>query len=203
VKRGTVNKETKPALLNNEKELARSHQSLVLNMSVLVTIALWAAVTFAQQPTGGGANLFAPSVQAGKEIDAERALPTTLLPTSNIRNDSQARHAGSIGTGNRLRPTAGDQGYTHSVLHPNCQQYRHTRVRRCPSFIWSAAEGRLAVARVVAWHQWSREPLCSVPHEIFVLQLGGPLRIRHARLCRGRDRLPDWAPRVGTPTSTC
>jgi alpha-beta hydrolase superfamily lysophospholipase len=85
VKRGRVNKKTKPALLNSQKELARSHHSLVLNMSVLVTMALWAAVTFAQQPTGGGANLFAPSVQAGKEIDAERALPTTPFyrpPTS-------------------------------------------------------------------------------------------------------------------------
>lgn len=61
------------------------HHSLLLNMSVLVAIALWAAVTFAQQPTAGGANLFAPSVQAGKEIDAERALPTTRFyrpPTS-------------------------------------------------------------------------------------------------------------------------
>src|SRR6202051_1262235 len=54
-------------------------------MSVLVALALWAAVTFAQQPTAEGANLFAPSVQAGKEIDAERALPTTRFyrpPTS-------------------------------------------------------------------------------------------------------------------------
>src|SRR5271157_6274023 len=45
--------------------------------SALVAIALWAGATFAQQPTAFGANLFAPSLQAGKEIDAERELPIT------------------------------------------------------------------------------------------------------------------------------
>ena len=85
MKRGRLNKETKPALLKRQKESGRGDHSLLLNMSVLVAIALWAAVTFAQQPTAAGANLFAPSVQAGKEIDAERALPTTRFyrpPTS-------------------------------------------------------------------------------------------------------------------------
>jgi alpha-beta hydrolase superfamily lysophospholipase len=85
VKRGRLNKETKPALLKRQKESGRGDHSLLLNMSVLVAIALCAAVTFAQQPTAAGANLFAPSVQAGTEIDAERALPTTPFyrsPTS-------------------------------------------------------------------------------------------------------------------------
>ena len=85
MKRGRLNKETKPALLKSQEGLARSHHSLLLNTSVLVALALWAAVTFAQQPTAAGANLFAPPVQAGKEIDAERALPTTPFyrpPTS-------------------------------------------------------------------------------------------------------------------------
>jgi alpha-beta hydrolase superfamily lysophospholipase len=76
VKRGRSNNETKPALLKNK--LARSDHSLLLNTSVLVALALCAAVTFAQQ-SAVGANLFAPSVQAGKEIDAERALPATLF----------------------------------------------------------------------------------------------------------------------------
>jgi pimeloyl-ACP methyl ester carboxylesterase len=85
VKRGRLNKETKPALLKRQKEFGRGDHSLLLNTSVLVAMALWAAVTFAQQPTAAGANLFAPSVQAGTEIDAERALPTTPFyrsPTS-------------------------------------------------------------------------------------------------------------------------
>ena len=76
MKRGRSNNETKPALLKNK--LARSDHSLLLNTSVLVALALCAAVTFAQQ-SAVGANLFAPSVQAGKEIDAERALPATLF----------------------------------------------------------------------------------------------------------------------------
>jgi alpha-beta hydrolase superfamily lysophospholipase len=84
VKRGRSNNETKPALLKSKPKLARSDHPLLLNASVLIALALCAAVTFAQQ-SAVGANLFAPSVQAGKEIDAERALPTTLFyrpPTS-------------------------------------------------------------------------------------------------------------------------
>jgi len=45
--------------------------------SALVAIALWAVAALAQQPTTFGANLFAPSLHAGREIDAERALPIT------------------------------------------------------------------------------------------------------------------------------
>src|SRR3984893_8879245 len=43
--------------------------------SALIAIGLWAGVTVAQHPLGGGADLFAPSSRAGKELDAERALP--------------------------------------------------------------------------------------------------------------------------------
>src|ERR1700681_679004 len=45
--------------------------------SALIAIGLWAGVTVAQHPLGVGADLFAPSSRAGKELDAERALPLT------------------------------------------------------------------------------------------------------------------------------
>src|SRR5262249_27949617 len=37
-------------------------------------MVLWAGTMFGQQPTTWGANLFAPSLQAGKDLDAQRAL---------------------------------------------------------------------------------------------------------------------------------
>jgi pimeloyl-ACP methyl ester carboxylesterase len=43
----------------------------------LIAIIFWAGSTIAEQSMAGGANLFVPSLQAGKEIDAERALPLT------------------------------------------------------------------------------------------------------------------------------
>jgi len=45
--------------------------------SIFTTVGFWAGVARAQQPLAGGANLFAPSFKAGKEIDAERTLPIT------------------------------------------------------------------------------------------------------------------------------
>ena len=45
--------------------------------TALTAMAICAGATFAQQPTTAGANLFAPSIQAGKEVDAARALPST------------------------------------------------------------------------------------------------------------------------------
>ncbi len=46
-------------------------------ISGFLAIALWTGAALAQQPTAFGANLFASSLQAGREIDAERALPIT------------------------------------------------------------------------------------------------------------------------------
>ena len=45
--------------------------------SVLLAIGLSAGAALAQQPSSVGANLFAPSPQLGKTVDAERALPIT------------------------------------------------------------------------------------------------------------------------------
>src|ERR1700730_419797 len=45
--------------------------------SILSMLGLWPGVAVAQQPLTGGANLFAPSLRAGDEIDAERTLPIT------------------------------------------------------------------------------------------------------------------------------
>src|SRR3984957_1424524 len=44
---------------------------------VLLAIGFSAAAALAQQPSAVGADLFAPSLQAGKTVDAERALPIT------------------------------------------------------------------------------------------------------------------------------
>ena len=43
--------------------------------SALIVMLLCVGTTFGQQPSTWGANLFAPSVQVGRELDAERALP--------------------------------------------------------------------------------------------------------------------------------
>src|ERR1700680_625995 len=47
----------------------------VTNPTAFLAIALWTGVISAQPSTIGGANLFAPSWRAGKDADAERALP--------------------------------------------------------------------------------------------------------------------------------
>src|SRR6202040_3888518 len=44
---------------------------------VLLALGLGAGAALAQQPLAAGADLFAPSPQAGKTVDAERALPIT------------------------------------------------------------------------------------------------------------------------------
>ena len=60
------------------KPAVNSKLRLILcRTSALIAIVLWAGKMFGQQPTTWGANLFAPSLQAGKELDAERALPVT------------------------------------------------------------------------------------------------------------------------------
>ena len=45
--------------------------------SALIALGLWSGATLAQEPLAGGADLFAPSYRAGKEIDAGRALVIT------------------------------------------------------------------------------------------------------------------------------
>lgn len=60
--------------------------ALLRKISGLIAIALWAGAALAQQPTAVGANLFAPSYQAGREIDAERALPVTSFYTTPAPN---------------------------------------------------------------------------------------------------------------------
>lgn len=52
---------------------------LLLKMIALVAIALRSSALFAQQSIVGGANLFAPSLQAGRETDGEQALPATAF----------------------------------------------------------------------------------------------------------------------------
>ena len=74
--RGSNGKD-QPAPLTGRQACASSCRFFLLSRSALIAITLWAGSTFAQQPTVGGANLFVPSLQAGKETDAERALPIT------------------------------------------------------------------------------------------------------------------------------
>ena len=74
--RGSNGKD-QPAPLRGRQACASRCRFFLLSRSALIAITLWAGSTFAQQPTVGGANLFVPSLQAGKEADAERALPIT------------------------------------------------------------------------------------------------------------------------------
>ncbi len=53
----------------------RGTRSGVTNPTAFLAIALWTGVISAQPSTIGGANLFAPSWRAGRDADAERALP--------------------------------------------------------------------------------------------------------------------------------
>ena len=50
---------------------------LLRRITGFLAIALWTGAALAPQPTAFGANLFAPSLQAGREIAAQRALPIT------------------------------------------------------------------------------------------------------------------------------
>lgn len=69
---------------------ARFIPLLLRNITALLAVVLWAGATFSQQPTVEGADLFAPSLQAGKELDAERALPmTSFYKTPSAENSSK------------------------------------------------------------------------------------------------------------------
>jgi hypothetical protein len=78
------------AVVPGQKALASSCHVLLRKISGFIAIALWAGATFAQQPTADGANLFAPSLQAGREIDTERALLITpFYRTPNLKTTAQ------------------------------------------------------------------------------------------------------------------
>jgi len=68
-----VNSKTQRCSIHNLRIL----RLVLCTTSALIATVLWAGMMFGQQPTLWGANLFAPSLQAGKELDAERALPIT------------------------------------------------------------------------------------------------------------------------------
>ena len=74
--RGSNDKD-QPATLAGRQAFASSCHLLARCTAGLIAITFWAGSIFAQQPMVGGANLFVPSLQAGKETDAERALPIT------------------------------------------------------------------------------------------------------------------------------
>ena len=76
IPRGSNDKD-QPATLAGRQAFASSCHLLARCTAGLIAITFWAGSTFAQQPMVGGANLFVPSLQAGKETDAERALPIT------------------------------------------------------------------------------------------------------------------------------
>jgi pimeloyl-ACP methyl ester carboxylesterase len=72
--RGRLKLEIEPSML--KRETSASIGRILLHKTViLAAIALSVGAAFAQQSIVGGADLFAPSLQAGREIDAGRALP--------------------------------------------------------------------------------------------------------------------------------
>jgi alpha-beta hydrolase superfamily lysophospholipase len=75
-RRGSNDKD-QPATPAGRQAFASSCHLLARCTAGLIAITVWTGSTFAQQANAGGANLFAPSLQVGKEIDAERALPIT------------------------------------------------------------------------------------------------------------------------------
>lgn len=82
MKPGRLNTESKPALVRPPDALGYGRHMLLRNLIILITIALWAEGTFARQQAAGGANLFSPSLQVGRQIDAERSLPITRFYTA-------------------------------------------------------------------------------------------------------------------------
>ena len=58
-------------------ERGRVLRLILCTTTALIAMLLCVMTMFGQQPSTWGANLFAPSVQVGKELDAERALPIT------------------------------------------------------------------------------------------------------------------------------
>jgi pimeloyl-ACP methyl ester carboxylesterase len=86
-------------ILKNEFPLSQRHWKAILTINprilprktvALAAICLWTGTTLAQQPSPGGANLFAPSSVTGKKIDAERALPiTSFYKTDGIKASAE------------------------------------------------------------------------------------------------------------------
>jgi len=68
------------ASINGETPCLECGRAIRLTLwitSALIAKLLCAGTMFGQQPSTWGADLFAPSAQVGKELDAERALPVT------------------------------------------------------------------------------------------------------------------------------
>lgn len=71
------------------KTLALDYGCVLRTTSALVALVFFPAVLPAQQVLVGGANLFAPSPQVGREIDATRALPvTSFYATEGLKTDA-------------------------------------------------------------------------------------------------------------------
>jgi hypothetical protein len=143
---------------------------LLNNVSAFAVIVLWAGATFAQQATVGGADLFAPSLQAGEKIDAERALPITpFYEPATVKTTAKA------GTLVRAEPA------TDYALPPGTTAIRilyHTRTAADKDALATGvvlvpygrpSQGWLAFAGLVPWHKRRREQLCPLSYEIFVL----------------------------------
>jgi hypothetical protein len=72
------------------KTIAYNTRHLLLKTCDLTVICLWAGAVLTQQPLADGANLFAPSLLAGKSIDAERALPiTSFYATEGLKTPAE------------------------------------------------------------------------------------------------------------------
>jgi pimeloyl-ACP methyl ester carboxylesterase len=56
--------------------------------AAFMAMGLWAAGSLAQQPSAGGADLFAPSALAGRKVDVERALRITPFYTTDGQKTS-------------------------------------------------------------------------------------------------------------------
>ena len=69
--KGSMNGETPRGFLECGRVLR------LCTTSALIAMLLGVGTMFGQQPSTWGTNLFAPSLQVGKELDAERALPIT------------------------------------------------------------------------------------------------------------------------------
>ena len=71
------------------KVLALDFGCVLRTISALAALGFFPPVLAAQQVLAGGANLFAPSPHAGRELDAARALPvTSFYATDEVQSDA-------------------------------------------------------------------------------------------------------------------
>jgi pimeloyl-ACP methyl ester carboxylesterase len=74
---GQVDDRSHMSRLRSRKTLANGVGFLLRITSLLISLCFWVGAALAQQPLAGGADLFAASYRAGKDVDAGRALPIT------------------------------------------------------------------------------------------------------------------------------